>query len=97
MDYNLPVSSVHGISHHNSANKYVMLAAIAKKEDITVSDEDVDAFIKDIYQSNYSTSEVSLEELKKDLDVETVRQSLLAERVSTFLTDNANVVEPVSE
>ena len=82
---------------HNSANKYVMLAAIAKKEDITVSDEDVDAFIKDIYQSNYSTSEVSLEELKKELDVETVRQSLLADRVSTFLTDNANVVEPVSE
>ena len=80
----------------SSANRYVMLAAIAKNEGLEVTDEEVDAFIKDIYGKNYSTEEVSLETLKEELDVETVRQSLLADKVNKFLAENANVVEPVN-
>ncbi len=79
----------------DNASKFVLLSAIAKKEGISITDEDIENRIKKIYGDDAGTAGSSYESFREKVDTEMVREGLIAETVMTFLTDNANVVEPV--
>jgi len=73
--------------------QFVMFAAIANKENISISEEDINNYIKEAFDSG-TTGYSSIDELKNDIDPEDVREGLMAEKVVGLLVDNANVVEP---
>lgn len=85
-----------------TAEQYIMLAAIAEKENITVTDEDLDADLEET-MANINSSAAdgstyeSLDAYKETIDVENQRERLLSKKVIEFLTANANVVEPAKE
>lgn len=73
--------------------QYVMFQAIADEQNITISDEDIDEYLKSAYESASSTAFSSYEEYKASLDLEVYREGLMAEAVVDYLIENANVVE----
>lgn len=79
-----------------TTKQYVMFAAIAKNENIEVTDEDVDQFLKENYESAASTSYSTYEEYKAEQDLDVFREGIMADKVVDFLADNANVVEPAN-
>lgn len=79
-------------------NQYIMFQAIADAEGITVTDEDVDAYLKDNYDTAGTTAYSSYEDYKATItDIEIYREGLMAQKVVDFLVENANVVEPAQE
>ncbi|RKM54672.1 trigger factor [Butyrivibrio sp. X503] len=81
----------------DNANKFIMLAAIAKKEGLEVTDEDIDNYLKESYGDGSNNAYSTYEEFKEKVDIEVCREGLMAEKVMGFLKDNANVVEPVEK
>lgn len=77
------------------SQQFVMFAAIAKSENISVSDEDIENYLKEAFDAG-NTGYSSLDELKGDVDSEDVREGLMTEKVVGFLVDNANVVAPAA-
>ena len=75
------------------ANQYVMFKAIADEQGLNVSDEDVDTFLKERFDSASSTAYSSYEEFKAGQDVELYREYLMAEKVVSFLTEHAKTAE----
>lgn len=74
------------------APQYLMVGAIAAKEGITVSDEDVDADIQANLETSGST--MSVDEYKESLgDMESYREYIVVDKVLDFLTENAVVNE----
>jgi trigger factor len=73
-------------------NQYVMFKAIADEQGIVVSDEDVDTYLKNVYDNASTTAYSSYEEYKENIDIELYREMLMAEEVVKFLVDKANVV-----
>ena len=70
------------------SQRYIMMQAIADKENLTVSDEDVDAQMAAEAESyGYENAE----EYKKAVDVEAYREYLMTQKVLSFLSDNAVV------
>ncbi len=81
------------------AKQYIMLGAIADKESITVSDDELDEKLtSDMDAANATASDDakvnSLDDYKKTVDTEDVKETLLTRKVLEFLAQNANVVAP---
>ncbi len=81
------------------AKQYIMLGAIADKENITVTDDELEEKLTtDMANANSTAAEGetvdSIDEYKKKVDVEDVKESLLTTKVVKFLGENANVTEP---
>lgn len=77
------------------AQQFITFAAIAKNENIAISDEDVENYLKEAFDAG-TTGYSSLDELKGDVDPKTIKEGLMADKVVAFLVDNANVVEPAN-
>lgn len=75
------------------ADQYVMFQAIADEQGINITDEDVDSFLKEKFESASSTGFSTFEDYKASLDLELYRENLMAEKVMAFLSEHANVVE----
>ena len=73
-------------------NQYLMFQTIADEQGLTVSEAEVDEYLKNAYESASSTAFSSFEEYKESLDLETYREGLMAEKVVDFIVKNANVV-----
>ncbi|WP_026651541.1 trigger factor [Butyrivibrio proteoclasticus] len=79
-------------------NQYVLFQAIADAEGIVVTDEDVDAYLKESYDNAGTTAYSSFEEFSATItDREMYKEGLMAQKVMDFLVENANVVEPATE
>lgn len=78
------------------AEQYVMFQAIADEQGIEVTDQEIDDYLKEAYESASSTAFSSFEEYKASLDLEVYREGLMSEKVVKYLVDNA-VVVPASE
>ena len=74
------------------AQQYLMFQAIADEQGITVSDEEIDEYLQNAYNNASTTSFSSFEEYKASLDLEIYREGLMADKVVSFIVDNANVV-----
>ena len=81
----------------NSTQQFVMFAAVAKAEGIEVTDEDIDEYLKNAYDSASTTAYSSYEDFKATVEPEVYREGLMAQKVLDFLVENANVVEPAGE
>ena len=77
------------------AQQFITFAAIAKNENISVSDEDIETYLKEAFDEG-TTGYSSLDELKGNVDSVDIREGLMAEKTVGFLVDNANVVEPAN-
>ena len=66
--------------------------AIADEQGITITDEDIDTYLKEAYENASTTSFSSYEEYKASLDLETYREGLMADKAVEFIVNNANVV-----
>lgn len=75
-------------------NEEMIITTIAEKENLTVSDEDVSAYIKANYES-YGYE--SAEEYEADYTKEETSAELLKEKVQAFLLDNAKITEVTEE
>ena len=76
------------------AQRYIMIAAIADREKIAITDEELDEILAEEAKSlRYD----SVEEYKADIDVESYREYLLVQEVIEFLTDNAVTADSASE
>jgi trigger factor len=70
------------------AQNYLMMQAIADKENLNVSDEELEEQLAEEAESyGYET-----EEYKEMLDIEAYREYLMAQKVMDFLTENAVTV-----
>ncbi len=73
----------------------LVVEAIQKAENITVSDEDVDAYLADMV-----TETRSLEDIKKDMgenEMDYIRGNLLNDKTMKFIVDSAIAEEPAEE
>ena len=75
------------------AKQYLMFQAIADEQGIEVTDEDIDNYLKEAYESASTTSYSSYEEYKASLDLETYREGLMADKAVEFIVNNVNVVD----
>ncbi len=75
-----------------ATQQFIMFAAIAKAEKIEVTEEEIDEYLQDAYNSASSTAYSTYEDYKATLDLEIYREGLLAQKVMDFLVENANVV-----
>lgn len=72
----------------------VIFQAIANKEDITITQEDVDTFVAnyvDIYGESQGIE--SVEQFYENNSVEDVKAVLLQNKIISFITENAKIVE----
>ncbi len=81
--------------------QYIMLGAIAEKEGMEVTDEELEERLNsDMATANSTAAEgasfESLDAYKETIDSESVKENLLINKVKTFLGENANVVEPAA-
>ncbi|MBQ3796680.1 MAG: trigger factor [Butyrivibrio sp.] len=79
------------------ADQYLMFQTIADEQGINVTDEEIDDYLKEAYESASSTAYSTYEEYKASLDLEVYREGLMAEKVVKYIVDNANVVETAAE
>ena len=79
------------------ANQYLLFQTIADEQGITVTEEEIDDYLKEAYESASSTAFSSFEEYKASLDLEVYREGLMAEKVVKDIVDNANVVGAPAE
>lgn len=75
------------------AKRYIMLAAIAQKEGLTVSDEEAETQIAEEATSyGYAT----VDEYKTNIDFEAYKEYMMTQKVMQFLAEQA-VVEPLAD
>lgn len=72
----------------HTAKQYLMLAAVAKNEGITITDAEMDADLKEQLGTD---SEEDLKNFKADFDTEAYKEYLLTTKVCDFLRDCAKV------
>ncbi|RKM61761.1 trigger factor [Butyrivibrio sp. XB500-5] len=82
---------------NKNANKFVALAAVAKKEGIEITDDAVEKYLKDMYGDGSNTAFSTYESFREKVDPEVCREGLMAEEVMKILMDSANVIEPVEK
>ena len=73
------------------ANQYMILAAIAEKENITVTDEEVTEDIRASLGADATDDEVT--SMMESIDEEAYREYLLTMKVCDFLAENAVTAE----
>ncbi len=71
--------------------QYLMFQAIANEVGITVTDEDIDEYLKNAYESAATTAYSSYEEYKASLDLEVYREGLMADKTIAFIVEHANI------
>ncbi len=72
------------------AENYIMLAAIAAENNITITDEEVDADIQEMLTSN--GSDMTVEEYKEQMDfIEAYKENMLVMKVEDFIVSKAAV------
>jgi trigger factor len=71
----------------------LILRAIAEKEEITVSDEELDAAIAERAEQVGMTQDYLKDQLEQSKMLEDVRASVLQEKVYKFIQDNAEITE----
>ena len=72
----------------------LIIAKIAKNEDIKVLGEDIDAKIIEISRLYNTTAEAIVNEMKKNPDmIHYLTQQIMSQKVTKFLIDNAKIVE----
>lgn len=76
-----------------TTKQFMMLQAIADKEGIEVTEDDIDEYLHSAYDNSASTGYSSFEEYKESLELEIYREGLMTQKVLDFLKENANVVE----
>ncbi|SFC08730.1 trigger factor [Butyrivibrio sp. YAB3001] len=81
----------------DTTNQYLMFQAIADELGIEVSEQEIDDYLKNAYESASSTGFSTYEEYKASLDLEVYREGLMAEKVVGYMVDHANVVEATSD
>ncbi len=74
------------------ANQYIAFQSIADEQGITVTDAEIDEYLKEAYESASTTAFSSFEDYKASLDLETYREGLMSKKVVEFIVENANVV-----
>ena len=84
------------------AKQYIMLGAIAVKEGIEVTEDELnEKLTQDMETANASAADDakvdSLDAYKETVDVEDAKETLLTKKVVEFLAENANVVEPSAD
>lgn len=72
----------------HTAKQYLMLAAVAKNEGITITDAEMDADLKEQLGTD---SEEDMKNFKADFDTEAYKEYLLTTKVCDFLKDCAKV------
>ncbi len=72
----------------------MIVQAIANKEGIEVSEQEVDDMIRTYYDSYYSQMYSTFEEFKATLDTEDYRETILTDKVAEFLVEKDTVVDP---
>ncbi|WP_051688552.1 trigger factor [Butyrivibrio sp. AE2032] len=71
----------------------MIVQAIANKEGIEVSEQEVDDMIRTYYDSYYSQMYSTFEEFKAILDTEDYRETILTDKVAEFLVEKDTVVD----
>ncbi len=71
----------------------MIVQAIANKEGIEASEEEVDDMIRTYYDSYYSQMYSTFEEFKATLDTEDYRETILTDKVAEFLVEKDTVVD----
>jgi len=71
----------------------LLLLDIAKKESITVSDEEFAAEIKKIAYYNNMSEEVVIDRLKKNRDLKSLEESILKRKALEFILKNAEIIK----
>ena len=79
------------------ANQYLVLQTIADEQGINVTEEEIDEYLQNAYDSASSTAFSSFDEYKASLDLEVYREGLMAEKVVEYIVNNANVVEAAED
>ncbi len=84
------------------AEQFIMLGAIAKLEGIDVTEDELNEKLEsDMSNANATAEEgktiASLDDYKKTVDVENIKENLLTNKVIEFLGENANVTEPAED
>ena len=72
---------------NQQTKRSMVVQAIANKENISVSDEEIDEFIREYYDAYYSQMYSTFEEYKASLDLEEYRETVLTDKVAEFLVD----------
>lgn len=89
--YNMDEATYTGIISNNAqmmAKQYIMFQAIADAEGLNMTDEEKDRTMEEFAQ-NYGFQ--SVDDLKKQMDEESLSEYMLAEKVVAFLIDNATI------
>ena len=73
---------------NQQTKRSMVVQTIANKENITVSDEELDEFIRTYYDTYYSQMYSTIDEYKASLDLEEYRETVLTDKVAQFLVDN---------
>lgn len=84
------------------AEQFIMLGAIAKAEGIEVTEDELNEKLEaDMANANATAEEgktiASVDDYKKTVDVENVKENLLTNKVIEMLAENANVTEPAAD
>ena len=75
------------------AERLIVLQAIANKEGIEVSEEDLENYIQGFYYMYYAQSYENYDEFRDMIDTEDYREQIMTEKVADFIVENANIVE----
>ncbi len=76
------------------AKQYIMYQAIADKEGLVPTEEEVAGEISALMTIYGYTSE---EELKKSVDMESLKEDLMRKKVVAFLKENGNILETAAD
>ncbi|MSS71082.1 MAG: trigger factor [Candidatus Latescibacteria bacterium] len=81
------------------ARTHLLLEAVAQKEGVTASDEEVDERIRRMAEANQQTFETVKRLLQRNRQIESIRENLVTEKTLQFLIDRAQIdeVEEVPE
>ncbi len=78
---------------NQQAKRCMVLQAIANAEGIDISQELVDMYIQEDYDSYFHATYSTIDEYKATFDNEDYREQIMAEKVAEFLVENANIVD----
>ncbi len=81
---------------NQQSKRSMVIQAIANKEGIEVSEQEIDDYIRTDYDAYNSQFYGTFEEFKETVDVEGYREALVTDKVAEFLMNNSTVV-PASE
>lgn len=73
---------------NQQSKRSMVVQAIANKENIEASEEEVDELIRTYYEAYYSSTYDTFEAYKETLDIEQYRETVLTDKVAQFLVDN---------